>query len=366
MRAALPTAPPPPPPYSPGRALLFAIGTGVPVLAALLFGEPRSALFAGMGAVLALQVDPRRSIPVRIAAVVAALFLIVGSGTLGVLLKDNKVAMTIAVIAISFLAGLPKPFFPYLTLVGKVCAAIVIVTSAGIAATGEAAAVFIAGGVFALLLAVLKSLWRHNEATGLTPYAEVQALLAGERNPLFYAFTMAFTVLLAMLLADTLHAKLPGWVGLTVLFVMHPDDAMALKLMAQRLGGTLAGIAVAGLVVHLVQGQWILAGLAIAMTALLPKATAMNYFWMSATFTTVVMLLLDLALLRSGGDAPLLMWRLYDTMLGCAVTGAVLLAVYGSRHLRERHHAPDRKDKVADGDPPDVPEPDAENDGVQG
>lgn len=366
MPVVLPSAPPPPPPYSLERALLFGFGAGVPVLAALLFGEPRAALFAGMGAVMALQVDPRRSIPIRIAAVVAALLLIVGSGTLGVMLKDNKVAMTIAVIAISFLAGLPKPFFPYLTLVGKVCAAIVIVTSAGIAATGEAAGVFIAGGLFALLAAVLKASWRNRESTGLTPYAEMQALMAGARNPLFYAFTMAFTVLLAMLLADALHAKLPGWVGLTVLFVMHPDDAVALRLMAQRLGGTLAGIALAGLVVHLVQEQWILAGLVILMAALLPKATAMNYFWMSATFTALVMLLLDLALLRSGGDAPLLLWRLYDTMLGCGVAGAVLLAVYGTRRLRARRPHADGKAKDADGDPPDVPESDAGNDGVQG
>jgi len=365
MPAALPTSPPPPPPYSLERALLFGFATGVPVLAALLFGESRAALFAGMGAVLALQVDPRRSIPIRIAAVMAALALIVSAGTLGVMLKDDRVAMTTAVIAISFLAGLPKPFFPYLTLVGKVCAAVVIVTSAGISATGEAAIVFIAGGLFALLAAVLKALWHSHHAAGLTPYAELQALMAGERNPLFYAFTMALTVMLALLLADALHAKLPGWVGLTVLFVMHPDDAMALKLMAQRLGGTLAGIALAGLIVHFVHDPWVLAGLAIMMAALLPKATAMNYFWMSGAFTALVMLLLDLALLKSGGDAPLLLWRLYDTMLGCAVAGAVLLAVYGSRRWHARRRGRDRKPADADGDPPDVPEPGSGSEGVQ-
>jgi hypothetical protein len=357
MLAAAPTAAPPPPPYTLGRALLFGFAAGVPVLTALLFGESQAALFAGMGAILALQADPRRSIPIRIAAVMAALVLIVSAGTLGAMLKDDKVATTVAVIGISFLAGLPKPFFPYLTLVGKVCAAVVIVTSAGISATGEAAIVFVAGGVFSLLAMVLMSLWRSHKATGLTPYAEVKALMAGERNPLFYAFTMAATVLLAMLVADALHARLSGWVGLTVLFVMHPDDAMALKLMAQRLGGTLAGIVLAGLIVHMVQDPWLLAGMAIVMAALLPKATAMNYFWMSGAFTTLVMLLLDLALLKSGGDAPLLLWRLYDTMLGCAVAGAVLLVVYGSNRWRMRRRAAARKS--ADGDPPDVPEPGA-------
>ncbi len=360
MPVVVPTAPAPPP-SGLERALLFGFGAGVPVVVALQFGAPRAALFAGLGAVLALQVDPRRSIPVRMAAVVTALILIVSSGTLGVMLQDDRVAMTAAVIAISFLAGLPKPFFPYLTLVGKVCAAIVIVTSAGIAATADAAVAFIAGGLFALLLDVLKAMRHNRQSTGLTPYAEMQALMAGERNPLFYAFTLATTVLLAMLLADTLHAKLPGWVGLTVLFVMHPDDATALKLMAQRLGGTLAGIALAGVVVHLAREPWTLAGLAIVMAAFLPKATAANYFWMSATFTAMVMLLLDLALLRSGGDAPLLLWRLYDTVLGCGVAGVVLLVLYGVRRWRAGGKAKD-----SDGDAPEMPASGSGNEGAQG
>ena len=354
--AAAPPGTPPPPPYSHDRALLFACGAGVPMLAALALAQPGVALFACMGGVMALQTDPRRSIHVRVVSVIVALALILGAGTLGAALQHDPMAMKVAVVGIAFLAGLPKPFFPYLTLVGKICAAVAIVTSTGIAATGDAAVAFVAGGIFALLVGVLLTLWRDRQAKGMTPYDEVQALLAGDCNPLFYAITLAATVALAMVVADAMHAKLPGWVGLTVLFVMHPDDAIALKLMTQRIGGTLVGIVLAGIVVHFVHGQWILAALSIAMVALLPKATTVNYFWMSTVFTTLVMLLLDLALLATGGDASLLLWRFYDTVLGCLVAGAVLLTLYGNHRWHEKRTGRTRKSGDNDADPPDVPE----------
>ncbi|MEP7329650.1 MAG: FUSC family protein [Betaproteobacteria bacterium] len=357
---------PPPVPYSLDRALLFAIGAGVPVLVALTSGEPRAALFAGMGAVMALQTDPRRSISTRVVSVLVAIGLIIGAGALGVMLQQDHVTMHVIVVFITFLAGLPKPFFPYLTMVGKICAAIVIVTSAGFAATTAAASTFAAGGIFALLVGVLISFWRYNRGTGLTPFGEMRALMSGQRNPLFYAITLAVTVALAMFAADSLHAMLPGWVGLTVLFVMHPDDATALKLITQRIGGTLAGIVLAGIIVHFVHEPWTLAILAISMAAFLPKATAVNYFWMSTVFTTLVMLLLDLALLDKGGDAQLLLWRLYDTVLGCLVAGSVLLVLYGTEGWRQRNADRKRKANDADADPPDAPEASVGDGGVQG
>lgn len=346
--------PPTPPPYKFDRAVLFAVGIGAPVLFALSMGEPRAALFAGVGALFALMTDPRRSIGVRVAAVVIALFLIVGAGTLGVVLQQQRVAIFMAVVLITFLSGLPKPYFPYLTIVGKLCAGVVIVTSAGFAATPAAAGAFVGGGLAAALATVVVVRWRDAMGTTLTPYAEVRGLLSGERNPLYYAVALAVTVALAMLLADRLHATLPGWVGLTVLFVMHPDDATALKLMGQRIGGTLVGIIIAGIVVHLVHDQWWLAALVIGLAALMPKATAVNYFWMCTVFTSLVMILLDLSLLATGGDATLLLWRFYDTLLGCAVAGSVLLVLYGARRWHERRTGGKREVQAIDA-PPDSP-----------
>lgn len=334
MSAFPPAVTVPPPPFTIERAWSFALGIGVPVLVAIAAGMPSAALVAGVGSLLALLTDPRRQLKVRSAAICVALAVVLAAAALGVAIRNDPTVVTLCVLAIAFLAGLPKPVFPYLTLVGKTAAAVVIITGMGLTETAESAVAFVGGGLFALAVIAIGVRWRNVDDPGTSPFDEWRAIWSGDTNPLFYAITLSATVGLGMALAVTLDAKLPGWVGLTVLFVMHPDDAMAVRNIVQRIGGTLLGIAVAAITVTLVQEPWVLAALLIACAAAMPKAQAANFFWFSLAVTVLVLLLLDLALLASGGDAPLLKWRLYDTVLGCAAVALSLGAVRGYRRLR--------------------------------
>jgi hypothetical protein len=336
--------------------LLFGIGVGVPIVAALLLGAAHTALYAGAGAMLALQTDPRRSVAGRLLFIGVALALIVGAATLGVELQGRRHALEAAVLAITFVAGLPKPVAPYLTLVGKVCAAVVVITGSGFAASGAAAWVFIAGGLFAAAATAVEARFPGTAESGMAPDAEFRAVFAGDTNPLFYAVTLASAMALAIALADALHAHFPGWVGLTVLMVMHPDDAVAFRLMAKRIGATLAGILVAGILVALIHTPWPLAALAILLAFALPRATAAGYFTLIFTLTVFLMLLLDLSLLATGGDAPLLQWRLYDTVLGCLIVAAVLSVVHAVRRFRAPR-APGPPGSHRDADVPESPVP---------
>jgi Fusaric acid resistance protein-like len=318
---------------------MFALGVGIPVVTAIARADPQAALFAGLGALIALQTDPRRTVRLRIIAICIALAAIVAAGALGAMLAHNQTMIAVAVLVIAFLAGLPKPVFPYLTLVGKVSAAAVIVMAAGFVASEAATIAFLAGGLFALVVTVLEVRWRQSNDPGMSPFDEFRAIWSGNTNPLFYAVTLAAAVALALGLGVALHAHLPGWVGLTVLFVMHPDDAMAVRLMVQRIGGTLAGVVVAWLIVFLLHSSWPLAVVVVIGAAAMPKATAAGFFWLSAVYTVVVMLLLDLALLATGGDASLLLWRLYDTILGC-IAAAIVLAIVHLVRCRQWRRPP--------------------------
>ena len=334
--ASVPAGLAPPPPFSLARAALFAIGIGVPVLAALASGQPHAALPAGAGALLALLTDPRRRLALRAAAICVALLVVLLAAILGVALQHDRRAVALAVVAIAFLAGLPRPSFPYLTLVGKMAAALVIITSMGFSASPVAAIAFAVGGLFALAATVIETRWRDTRDAGSSPYDEWRAIWSGDTNPLFYAITLSATVAFAMVVAVALDARLPGWVGLTVLFVMHPDDAMAVRNIAQRIGGTLAGIVVAGAIVHFVHAPFALALACIGCAAALPRAQAANFFWFSLAVTVLILLLFDLALLSVGGDAPLLVWRFYDTLLGCGAVAVALMLVRALRHWRAR------------------------------
>lgn len=319
--------PPRPPTATTARAVMFGMGVGIPVLVAIATGHPRAGLFAGMGALLALFTDPRRSFALRslgIFGVVAVMFV---AALLGATLQGHHGAAMLVVLVIAFLAGLPKPCDPYLTVVGKLAGAAVIIASSGFSASLLDGISFVAGGLFTLIVAVVESRWRDRNDAGTSPLEELRAVWSGDHNPLFYAAALSGAVALAIALAHGLSAHFPGWVGLTVLFVMHPDDTTAVRMIAQRIGGTLAAVAVAGIVVHWISSPWALAMLAIACAAAMPKAMATNFFWTSAAYTLVLLLLLDIALLASGGAAPLVRWRFYDTVLGCAAVATTLYAI---------------------------------------
>ncbi len=336
MTASAVPAVPAPPPFTFARGVLFGVGIGIPVLAALAFVAPHAALPAGAGALLALLTDPRRRLVARAVAIGIALLVVLLAAVLGVLLQHDRIAVAAAVVIIAFAAGLPRPSFPYLTLVGKMAAALVIITSMGFSTSPVAAIAFLAGGLFALAAIVIEVRWRDARDAGSSPFDEWRAIWAGDTNPLFYAITLSATVALAMVVAVALNARLPGWVGLTVLFVMHPDDAMAVRNIAQRIGGTLAGIIIAGALVHIVHAPLALAVACAGCAVALPRAQAANFFWFSLAVTVLILLLFDLALLSSGGDAPLLLWRFYDTVLGCAAVAVALTAVRALRRWRAR------------------------------
>ncbi len=314
--------------------MLFGIGVGAPYLTTLAFFDPHTALFTCMGALTALQTDPRRSQLLRIGGIVFAMVAIIGATALGVTLAADRQIEAALVVAIAFIAGLPRPVYPYLTLVGKVAGAAVIVTSAGLVTDTVSAFAFASGGLFALVATLIEGWWRGIRDAGTSPWDEWRAIWSGMTNPLPYAITLAAAVAVALLLARSVEAHLPGWVGLTVLFVMHPDDATGVRLIAQRVGGTLVAVVAAGLLVAAVTSPWALAAAAVACAAAIPAATARSYFWMSGVFTLLLMLALDIALQPSGGDVALLLWRLYDTMLGCAVAAGAMGVLHIVRRLR--------------------------------
>ena len=106
---------------------------------------------------------------------------------------------------------------------------------------------------------------------------------------------------------------------------MHPQGVTVVKRLRARVAGTLAGVVLAGVIVHLTHSPWVLASIAIAAAALFPPALARGFFASSAVTTLFVLILLDIAFLGVGGDTQLIVARFLDTLIGCAT---VLMAVY--------------------------------------
>lgn len=114
----------------------------------------------------------------------------------------------------------------------------------------------------------------------------------------------------------------PYWIVMTVAIVMKPDFGSVFARAVQRGTGTLVGVVVGSALIA-VAGGLVVPILAIAVfAALLPVAQRRNYGMYATFLTPLIVLLLDLG--RSGGGA-LVVERLVDTAIGCAI---VLLIGY--------------------------------------
>jgi len=321
------SAPPPAPVFEPARALLFAIGVGVPTLVALALADGAAAMAAAIGAWNALMTDPRRGLVTRLFAIGFAVLAFSAAGTAGYELRDAPGwAMAIGAVLVVAAAHVP-PNFVYLSIVMKLVPVIVVVIATTTIRGENLVAAFFAGSVFATLTALVEQVVRRQVAPASDPRKELAELFAGHRNDL--AFVVAYTAAaaLAMGCATLLGTGRPAWALLVSLFVMHPVRTQAVSNIFQRVGGTLVGVVVAWMIVTGVGNPWALAAIATLCATLAPAGMKAGQFTAGVVATVLVLILIDLAFLAQGGDLPLVKARLADTLVGAAAALVATVAL---------------------------------------
>lgn len=115
-------------------------------------------------------------------------------------------------------------------------------------------------------------------------------------------------------------AERPYWIVLTVAVTLKPDFGSVFARAVQRGLGTIVGVLIGtGLLVLLPAGPPVLLAIAV-FAAMLPVTQRRNYGLFATFLTPVIVLLLDLA---HRGEEQLVLSRLLDTALGCAIVLAV-------------------------------------------
>ncbi|NDV12441.1 FUSC family protein [Crenobacter caeni] len=313
------------------RAGLFVLALGVPSAGGVACGEPLLGAFVALGGLFALTIDPRARAASRTVAVLGGALLVVGCAALGLLFAGHRWAALSALLLASFLAGQPRPEHAYLSLLGKYAASALVLAELGFPATAALGVAYLAGALFALVLALAAG---FEQATA-SPLREIGAVLGGDTNGPLYGMTLPLTILLGTLSAQVLHFVEPGWVALTILFVMHVDDALAWRRIRERVIGTLAGVVLAWLQLVFLPGVWPLLASIVLLSAAYPYALRVDYLAFSAVVTALVLLLIDVARLP-GGDLGLVGWRLWATLLGCGWVAAALVLMHALRRFIPR------------------------------
>ncbi|MFD4655596.1 FUSC family protein [Kitasatospora sp. NPDC058444] len=137
-----------------------------------------------------------------------------------------------------------------------------------------------------------------------------------------YGLRLALCVGLAQVLVSVIAVPRSYWVTLTVTFVMKPDFGSVFSRAVLRALGTAAGLLIAIPVLAEVPHGWWDVPVMAALAALIPALSAKGYAFQTAAITPVILLLSDL--LNHQGF-HLVLPRLYDSLIGCAIS---LLAGY--------------------------------------
>jgi uncharacterized membrane protein YccC len=168
---------------------------------------------------------------------------------------------------------------------------------------------------------------RQFDAT-ITPFRDnVSRAVNGNNNGWRYPLVYSVGIVGGLLLGVVLGTGKPYWVAITIMMTMRPDASLNLIRSVQRIGGTLIGVAIAGIIVHFIHELWWITLVVLLLGLTLPHGIPMNYGLHCTLIALFVLLLFITASVQYGNDdSGLLRERVYDVILGCviALIGTVL------------------------------------------
>ncbi|HTJ10729.1 MAG TPA: FUSC family membrane protein [Dinghuibacter sp.] len=154
------------------------------------------------------------------------------------------------------------------------------------------------------------------------------------------AFRHALRLSLAMLVGYVVSRFMPWghgyWIVMTISIILKPLFGSTRKLYFQRLGGTLVGAAVGGLVLYFVAGNPVLLGIMVVAMIIGYSMQKRDYF-VYCIFLTVFVLI-AFHLLYGHDFREILRDRVYDTVIGSCIALAasfVFLPVWSHETMRE-------------------------------
>lgn len=316
-------------PHERTRGVLFSLGMGLPILYGALAHQYLQAAFMCLGALLALLLDPRSQALKQLTAIVVGVLAVILAAALGLNLVGHQYLAIAALMIFGFLAGQPKPEHAYWGLLGKYLATALLLAQLGFPATVEVGKAYFSGALLAAALIVLQGWLHKTHETAHSPNDEFFQIIKGDTNGPLYGFTLPLTILVATLSANWLHVSQPGWVGLTILFVMHINDRLSWHHLWDRIVGTLLGIIIAYVAVRYIP-QSALALVVAVFAFWIPFSLRKSYMLFSLAITVTVMVAINFALFPKG-DLELMQWRFFDTVIGCFWVAVALMITHGLR-----------------------------------
>src|SRR5262249_16589302 len=124
---------------------------------------------------------------------------------------------------------------------------------------------------------------------------------------------------------DPIHTM---WIVTTTLVVMQPDARASYRRILERIGGTLAAIAVAWVVSATAHSAVAPCAVILVVPPLIPHHPRPRYWLHTALIALMILLAYDLMARHTGGIEGLLRERLVDMLIGCAAAAVGTVAAF--------------------------------------
>jgi uncharacterized membrane protein YccC len=315
------------------RAFRCAVTIGGPAFAGVLFNNTDLGLLAVIAALWAWMNDLGGALDDRLRNMTASTVATVVGGALGIIAGPHYWPQLFVLFIISLDIGWVHNTSRALENAGRCLGfAFVIVTSLRLTDPLLAVAV-LAGGGWAMLVAWSDYAIRRGYVaeTGSNVRSGLRRFFTEHQPDWRFGLRYGLAAALGLGLAEQLGATHAAWVTITTLAVMRPTESESIDLVLQRAFGTLIGVLAALAVVSLTHNPWMLVVGAMGFAFFIAPGMQWQRWSGFAALTAAILVTLDLALLTEGGDRPLLLERLLDTLLGCAIALGATWMIFPER-----------------------------------
>jgi uncharacterized membrane protein YccC len=318
------------------RGFRCAITIGGPAFVGVLFNNTELGLLAVIAALWAWMNDLGGALDDRLLNMTASTLATVVGGTLGIIAGPHYWPQLFVLFIISLDIGWVHNTSRALENAAR-CLGFAFVVVASLHLTDPLLAVAaLAGGGWAMLVACSDYAIRraYVAETGSNVRSGLRRFFTEHQPDWRFGLRYGLAAALGLGLAVELGATHTAWVTITTLAVMRPNESESIDLVLQRAFGTLIGVLVALAVVSLTHNPWALAGSGMCLAVFIAPGMQWQRWSGFAALTAAILVLLDLALLTEGGDRPLLLERLLDTLLGCAIALGATWMIFPERRQR--------------------------------
>jgi hypothetical protein len=298
------------------RGMLFLVNIGVPVLVGVIRGEPQAALLGAVVGMLLAFADNDGALSSRLRLLVIDAGAIAAGGVLGYLSRNSAAILWPVFVAMTLSVGMAARAGREPLIAGR-HGAMAFTVVAAIPVFDWHQIWYLIGTL--ALNAASRSV--DHLICGHLPRLPVVPLQMPSGRGGWFRFALAFAgaATAALWIGGTLDPVHTIWVVTTTLVVMQPDARASYIRIVERIAGTFAGVVAAWAITVAFHSAAVICVAILVVAPLIPHHVTQRYWLHTGLIALMVLLAYDLTELNSQGIAGLLIERVKDILLGCAL-----------------------------------------------